>query len=129
MAYSRSALRRDFCNKTFYLSPVYPQRRRRLRSSTLLLKSARRERKLRCFFGITTERTPDRKRALAERAFRSSGSFPRVNREHLSSLAIRDLAHDRLPFILTTYRNSTSLEELLQKVVKQLRSLIGVNCT
>jgi len=71
------------------------------------LESACRERKLRCFFGITTGRIPDRKRALAERAFRSSGSFPRVNREHLSSLTIRDLAHDRLPFTLTTHRNST----------------------
>lgn len=87
-------------------------------SSALAVESARRERKLRCFFGITTGRTPDRERALAESTFRSSGSFPRVNRKHLLWLAIRDLARNRLPFTLTTHGYSASLGIIAERVVK-----------
>lgn len=78
-------------------------------SRLCLSTSGRRERKLRCFFDVTTGRTPDRERALVERTFRSSGSFPRVNREHLLWPAIRDLARNRLPFTPTTHGYSASL--------------------
>lgn len=96
-----------FLRQNVPFASLYPQRRRRL--DPLDGRSSR-ERKLRCFYGITTGTTPDRERALAERAFRSSGSFPRVNREHLLWPAVlRDLARNRLPFIPTTHEYSASL--------------------